>query len=54
MTPEEKERVDSLCKQIMNERNPEKLVALCNELDRLLETVQQRLSNTNMPPNKAS
>ena len=53
MTPEEKERVDSLCKQIMNEQNPENLVALCSELDRLLETIQQRLSRRNMPPNQS-
>jgi hypothetical protein len=36
-TPEEREKLNQLCKQIQSETDPAKLTALLQELDELLE-----------------
>ena len=53
MTPEEKERLDWLCKQIQVEQDQKKFSELCNELNELLEEKQNRLTEKqkNSPPN---
>lgn len=44
MTPEEKDRLDSLCKQIQIERDPKKFSDLLAELNVLLEAKENRLT----------
>ena len=43
MTPEERERLDYLCKRIIEEKNPEMFTALVQELNDLLDSKQERL-----------
>ena len=43
MTPEEKERMESLCKQIQIEEDQEKFDALVQELNEILGKDEQRL-----------
>lgn len=43
MKGETKERWDELCKQAVNEQDPEKLRALVAEINRLLQEKQDRL-----------
>ena len=43
MTPEERERMNSLCKQIQNEKDHEKFTQLVIELNNLLERKESGL-----------
>jgi len=43
MTPEERERMNSLCKQIQSEKDREKFTQLVIELNNLLERKESRL-----------
>lgn len=43
MTPEERERMEWLCKRIAEEKDPEKFDELVKQLDDLLEVKHQRI-----------
>jgi hypothetical protein len=43
MTPEERERMNELCRQIQIEKDPAKFSALVEELNKLLEEKEERL-----------
>ncbi len=43
MTPEERERLDSLCGRIAVEKDPQRFDSLVKELEALLEAKHQRL-----------
>ena len=46
MTPEQRERMNELCRRIQNEKDQKKFSALCEELNRLLEKADERLEKT--------
>ena len=43
MTPEERERMNELCKRIMDEKDPLVFDKLCEELNELLEAKHERI-----------
>jgi hypothetical protein len=43
MTPEERERLDSLCRRIAVEKEPQRFDSLVKELEALLEAKHERL-----------
>jgi hypothetical protein len=45
MTPEERERMHTLCERIAKEQNHEKFVKLVQELNDLLDHKEQRLED---------
>ena len=45
MTPEEHERMNSLCKRIQEENDPKKFGGLVVELDKLLSTKEERVAD---------
>jgi hypothetical protein len=44
VTPEDRERMNLLCKRIQDENDPQKFSGLVNELDELLSTQEERLN----------
>lgn len=49
VTPEERERMNLLCRLIQEERDPKVFGALVAELDELLATKEERLTGTQRP-----
>jgi hypothetical protein len=47
MTSEERERMQFLCKRIVEEKDPETFYSLAKQLDDLLEAKSQRLHRDN-------
>jgi hypothetical protein len=45
MTPEEREHLDSLCKRIAIEKDPQRFDSLVKELEALLEAKHERLQS---------
>jgi hypothetical protein len=45
MTPEEREQLDSLCKRIAIEKDPQRFDGLVKELEALLEAKHERLES---------
>lgn len=50
LTPDERDRMNSLCKQIVTEKDRDKFINLVEELNNLLDRKEQRLEDT--PPSK--
>jgi hypothetical protein len=50
LTPDESDRMPSLCKQIVTEKDRDKFIKLVEELNNLLDRKEQRLEDT--PPSK--
>jgi hypothetical protein len=46
MTPEERERMNELCRQIQDEKDHQKFSSLIEELNRLLAKKDERLEKT--------
>jgi hypothetical protein len=45
MTPEEREKMNALCKRIQDEKDPKKFTELLQELDRLTESKRERIQD---------
>jgi hypothetical protein len=45
MTPEEREQLDSLCKRVAIEKDPQRFDSLVRELEALLEAKHERLQS---------
>jgi len=50
LTPDERDRMNSLCKQIVTEKDRDKFIKLVEELNNLLDRKERRLEDT--PPCK--
>jgi hypothetical protein len=50
MTPEERDRMNQLCRQIETEQDPIIFSKLVNELDQLLRTKEQRIEARQQKP----
>ncbi len=52
MTPEEKERMNELCRQIQVEKDPQKFTELVSQLSALLDRKSERLHVVEPPQNR--
>ena len=52
MTPEEREKMNALCRRIQSEQDPKQFVELVEELDKLLEAKHERIKSA--PPRSKS
>lgn len=43
MTPDEREKMNALCRLIQDEKDPKKFTDLLEELDRLLDSKRERI-----------
>jgi len=50
MTPEERDRMNWLCKQIADEQDPKKFSELVHELDQLFAKKEHRLESRQQKP----
>jgi len=49
MTPEEREKMNEICKRIQNEKNPEAFDKMVRELNDLLEIKHERIHPEHKP-----
>ena len=49
MTPEEREEMDQLCRQIKDEKDHDKFIRLVTQLNDLLERKESRLEHAQKP-----